>query len=282
MSDGALEYLPFAALPAPATTAPLIATHEIVRLPSASVLAEVREEKAHRAPAPRSAAVFADPVFRQDDERVSGARPVEVDVLRAADDVDLSQLPRLYFSRQEAGAIAGLAPRGAVRKELDFDASRPTVKKLDLENYRVVHFATHAFLDSKHPELSGLVLSMVDRSGQPQDGFLSLHEIYNLKLNADLVVLSGCQTALGQEVRSEGLVGLTRGFMYAGASQVLASLWGVRDSATADLMRHFYAAFFERRLPPAAALRKAQLAMMKDPRWAAPYFWAAFTVQGAR
>jgi CHAT domain-containing protein len=276
-----LEYLPFTALPAPGKTTPLIASYEIVRLPSASVLAEVRQEIAGRKTAARNAAIFADPVFQLDDERVHGSQTAEKpEVPRAANDVDLSHLPRLYFSRQEADAIAGLAPNA--REELDFNASRAQAKQPALENYRVVHFATHALLDSQHPELSGLVLSMVDRSGRAQDGFLRLHEIYNLKLNADLVVLSGCQTALGEEVRSEGLVGLTRGFMYAGAPQVLASLWGVRDRATAEFMRRFYQAFLGNHLPPDAALRNAQLSMMKDPRWAQPYYWAAFTMQGAR
>jgi CHAT domain-containing protein len=191
-------------------------------------------------------------------------------------------LPRLWFSRREADAVAALAPRGAIREALDFDASRTEAQKPALADYRVIHFATHAFLNSRHPELSGLVLSTVDRAGHPQDGFLRLNEIYNLKLNADLVVLSGCQTALGQEVRSEGLVGLTRGFMYAGAPQVLASLWDVRDRATAEFMSRFYEPLLRRHLAPEAALRSAQLAMMKDPRWSQPYYWAAFTMQGAQ
>jgi CHAT domain-containing protein len=123
---------------------------------------------------------------------------------------------------------------------------------------------------------------MVDRGGRPQDGFLELHDIYNLKLHADLVVLSGCQTALGQEIRGEGMVGLARGFMYAGAPQVMASLWAVRDRATAEFMTHFYDALLRRRLPPEVSLREAQLAMRKDPRWQQPYFWAAFTLEGAR
>lgn len=284
VSDGALEYLPFAALPAPGSTAPLVASYTIARLPSASVLAEVRQQVSARKPAPRAVAVFADPVFQADDERVvksQAASHPSAEVPRGAEDVDLATLPRLWFSRREADAVAALAPRGAVREALDFDASREEAQKPALADYRVLHFATHAFLDSRHPELSGLVLSMVDREGHPLDGFLRLNEIYNLKLNADLVVLSGCQTALGQEVRSEGLIGLTRGFMYAGAPQVLASLWDVRDRATAEFMSRFYQPLLGRHLAPEAALRSAQLAMMKDPRWSQPYYWAAFTMQGA-
>jgi CHAT domain-containing protein len=124
------------------------------------------------------------------------------------------------------------------------------------------------------------VLSLVDQSGQPQDGFLSLSEIYNLRLNTDLVVLSACQTGLGRQVRGEGLVGLTRGFMYAGSPRVVASLWAVGDRATAELMRRFYTAMLKRKLPPAAALRAAQLSMMREARWSAPQEWAGFVFQG--
>ncbi|HTW66485.1 MAG TPA: CHAT domain-containing tetratricopeptide repeat protein [Bryobacteraceae bacterium] len=284
VADGALAYLPFAALPVPGTATPLVKEHEIIGLPSASVLAALREEDARRRPPDRLVAVFADPVFRADDSRVTGSKAAAVDktITRAAADSGIADLPRLYFSRQEADAIRKLAPPHQTFIALDFDASRAEAKKPELGRYRVLHFATHGLLDSRNPELSGIVLSMVDRKGNPEDGFLRLHEIYNLKLNADLVVLSGCQTALGEEVRSEGLIGLTRGFMYAGAPQVMASLWSVRDRAIAELMRRFYEGLLRRHLTPAAALRSAQLAMMQDSRWSDPYYWAAFTLQGSR
>ncbi|MEO6725408.1 MAG: CHAT domain-containing protein, partial [Blastocatellia bacterium] len=172
------------------------------------------------------------------------------------------------------------APRGAGLRALSFEASRATATSVELGQYRIVHFATHGLLNSEHPELSGLVLSLVDAAGKPQDGFLRLHEIYNLKLNADLVVLSACQTGLGKQVKGEGLVGLTRGFMYAGAPRVVASLWQVNDLATAELMKHFYRALLKEGQRPAAALRAAQLELRKEKRWAAPYFWAAFVLQG--
>jgi CHAT domain-containing protein len=146
--------------------------------------------------------------------------------------------------------------------------------------YRIVHFATHGLLNSQHPELSGLVLSLVDQKGQVRDGFLRLHDIYNLNLDVDMVVLSACRTALGKEVNGEGLIGLTRGFMYAGASRVVASLWDVKDEATAELMRRFYQKMFKEARPPAAALREAQISMLKENRWESPYYWAAFTLQG--
>lgn len=149
-----------------------------------------------------------------------------------------------------------------------------------LGQYRIIHFATHGLLNSQHPELSGVVLSLVDERGQPQDGFLRSHEVYNLKLNADLVVLSGCQTALGKNVKGEGLIGLTRGFMYAGAPRVVASLWRVPDKPTAELMKRFYKGMLAEGLRPAAALRAAQIEMWKEKRWSAPYYWAAFVFQG--
>jgi CHAT domain-containing protein len=230
------------------------------------------------------AAVFADPVFRANDERVTGrsANAIDAGVKRAAADAGVADLPRLYFSRQEAEAIRTLAPGHQTWSALDFDATRAAAKKPELGRYRVVHFATHGLLDSRRPELSGIVLSMVDKNGNPLDGFLRLDEIYNLKLNADLVVLSACQTALGEEVRSEGLIGLTRGFMYAGSPQVLASLWSVRDRAVAELMRRFYEGLLRQHLTPAAALRTAQLSMLREARWSDPYYWAAFTLQGSR
>jgi CHAT domain-containing protein len=144
----------------------------------------------------------------------------------------------------------------------------------------VVHFATHGIINSQHPELSGIVLSLVDQNGQPQNGYLRLYDLYNLKLSADLVVLSACQTALGKEIRGEGLVGLTRGFMYAGAPRVIASLWQIDDRASAEFMKRFYEAMLGQKLRPAAALRAAQVTMSKDPRWREPHYWAAFTLQG--
>jgi CHAT domain-containing protein len=184
----------------------------------------------------------------------------------------------LIFSRREANEILRLA--GAGFKALDFAANRATALGSNLIRYRIIHFATHSLLNSQHPELSGIVLSLVDEEGRPQDGFLRLHDIYNLRLAADLVVLSACKTGLGKEIKGEGLVGLTRGFLYAGAPRVVASLWKVDDHATAELMKLFYQRMLRDGLRPAAALRRAQMDMSKQPRWAAPYYWAGFTIQG--
>jgi CHAT domain-containing protein len=290
VADGALQYLPFAAMPLPNSGRLLLNCCEVTMLPSASTLATLREDPPRptaRPPLAGPVAIFADPVFQPNDERVSHA-PVSSAVTRnpaitrAAEDSGVAAFPRLYFSRQEAGAIASLESGTRVWSALDFDADRRRLLDRSLEQYSILHFATHGLLDSRNPELSGIVLSLVDRQGRPIDGFLRLDEIYNLKLNANLVVLSGCQTALGREIRGEGLVGLTRGFLYAGAPRVMASLWSIRDRATAEFMRRFYQQLLQARLTPSAALRQAQLSMSRDPQWNDPYYWAAFTLQGER
>jgi CHAT domain-containing protein len=163
---------------------------------------------------------------------------------------------------------------------LDFAASRANATSAELGQYQIVHFATHGLINNRHPELSGIVLSLVDEQGRTQNGFLRLYEIYNLKLAADLVVLSACQTAVGEEIKGEGLLGLTRGFMYAGAPRVVATLWQVDDRATAELMRRFYQKMLGEGLRPAAALKAAQVSMQSDSRWRSPHYWAAFTLQG--
>jgi CHAT domain-containing protein len=173
-----------------------------------------------------------------------------------------------------------VTPEGKSLQALDFDANRARATGKELGQYRIVHFATHGLLDSEHPELSGLVLSMVDKQGTPQNGFLELQDIYNLSLPVDLVVLSACETGLGKEISGEGLMGLTRGFMYAGASRVVASLWKVSDAATAELMAEFYRAMEQEGMRPAAALRASQIVMWRTGRWNFPYYWAAFQIQG--
>jgi CHAT domain-containing protein len=294
VADGALHYLPFAALPDPAAPGdPLLARHEVVVLPSASALAVQRKALAGRPPATKVLAVLADPVFGPPDPRLSGARaasgPVAAPSTLAAREPVFRGAPsegllldRLGWSRWEAEAIAGHAAAGEVRVELGFDADLDAVRAGGLRDHRIVHFATHGIVDSEHPELSALVLSLYDARGNPRDGLLRLPEIYRLDLDADLVVLSGCRTALGREVRGEGLVGLTRGFFAAGARSLVATLWPVQDRAAADLMDRFYRHLLDpdHPLPPAAALRAAQLELMRRPAQGDPYFWAAFAAYG--
>jgi CHAT domain-containing protein/Flp pilus assembly protein TadD len=329
VSEGALQYVPFGALPVPAakeregrvskrqrasrrvaasphlrvSATPLIVHHEILNLPSASALAVLRRELAGREPAPKLIAVLADPVFAPDDERVrsSGqpatatgtgrsfgapaALPVPAtDLERAIGEMGVADerggIARLLFSGREAAAILKLVPAQAAMKAVDFQASQETVTSADLDQYRIIHFATHGWFSPEHPELSGIVLSLVDEAGRSRDGFLQLHEIYQLKLSAELVVLSACQTALGKDIKGEGLVGLARGFMYAGAARVVASLWKVDDAATAELMKRFYQGMLKDGLTPAAALRAAQEAVWRQPARQSPYYWAAFALQG--
>lgn len=295
VSEGILQHVPFAVLPSPASSAQtdvrsLIADHEIVNLPSASVLGLLRHEATGRKLPTKTVIVFADPVFSQNDERIAsrqrrtdGATTQAAsfeDVKRSATESGLADLVRLRFSRQEADAIAKLAAENMKLKAVDFAASRGLATSDELSQYRIVHFATHGLINNQYPELSGVVLSLVDENGQAQNGFLRLYDIYNLKLTADLVVLSACQTALGKEIRGEGIVGLTRGFMYAGSPRVVASLWQTDDRATAVLMQRFYTLMLRDQLRPAAALRAAQISMSREPRWQSPQYWAAFTLQG--
>ncbi len=321
VTEGALQYVPFAALPVPHmegenqrkesdtkdkresirpfTSVPLIAHHEIVSLPSASTLPIIRREKDSRAHTGKTVAVLADPVFDAKDKRMKPTRfkkalnveavptskapeRITTEVERSARNIGLMQngrIPRLPSTRLEAKAIVGLVPKKESLLALDFAASHNTATT-QLGQYRIVHFATHSILNNEHPELSGIVLSLVDKRGRIQDGFLRVHQVYNLRLSAELVVLSACQTALGKDIKGEGLIGLTRGFMYAGAARVVSSLWEVDSRATAELMTRFYSRMLKDKLQPAAALREAQVSMLNETQWKSPYYWAAFTMQG--
>jgi len=339
VAQGALQLIPFAALPEPGAegrgdgeaggrrggetemegvrppgppsprppvpSTPLIVKHEIINLPSASTLAALRRETAKRQPAPKTIAILADPIFERGDERLmfpdaktQGAIQLAPDqpgktadrrrqryLARAIEAFgeanDEFAFPRLTSTAWEAEQIAKLAPADQVFKAISFDANRQLATSGKLSDYSIVHFASHSFINAAHPDLSGIVLSLIDMSGQEQDGFLRLHEIYNLKLSADLVVLGGCRTGLGKEIKGEGLMSLTRGFMYAGAPRVIVSAWEVQDRPSAALMVKFYRYLLgPKRLSAAAALRAAQIEMSRDKQFAAPYFWAGFTLQG--
>lgn len=288
VADGLLQQVPFAALPSKNAEV-LLDRHEIVSLPSTTTLATLRQVFRNRPMAPKLAAIFADPVFDPKDVRVTGSpvlKKTELALTRSAfqrssEDLGLSgSLPRLQATRREADLIAGLAPGEMTRKYVDFSANLAAATEDDLSQFRMVHFATHGLIDPIHPEFSGLVLSLIDEKGQPQDGYLRLEDIYNLKLSAEVVVLSACESALGREVQGEGLIGLTRGFMYAGTPRVVASLWNVDDLSTAALMGSFYKGMLKDNLPTAAALRQAQLKLKRELRWQSPYYWAAFGLQG--
>jgi CHAT domain-containing protein len=289
--DGALQRLPFSMLPV-GRGEPLIVSHEVVMLPSASALAVLRQEISGRKPATKMLAVFADPVFDRSDPRAgpqpAGPAPPPAAYTRLleqlADPADggsaVLKIPRLPYTAQEAERILSVASSGANLKAVGFQASRPAATSGQLNDYRYLHFATHGYLDTERPSLSALVLSQIDENNRPEDGFLRVNDIYNTRLSSELVVLSACQTGLGQEVRGEGLMGLTRAFLYAGAPRVIVSLWNVNDRATAELMSSLYRRMLREGKRPAAALREAQLELRKQKQWESPYYWAAFVQHG--
>jgi CHAT domain-containing protein len=316
VADGALRYVPFGALPKVGRhgdrAVPMIVDHEIITLPSASVIAVLREETRSRPRPTQTLAVLADPVFSDADPRMSPGGP-SANVARSDGDrggngpsnrqnwpetairsgaaeqriasleslrsgrADLGRLPD---TANEADRITRLVPKGDFLKRVGFDASREAALDPELSNYRIIHFATHARFDENEPGLSGLIFSQFDAEGRARDGFVRLHDIYDLQLPADLVVLSACDTALGEDIEGEGIVGIVRGFMYAGSKRVVASYWQVADAATSELMNQFYAEMLSNGLTASAALREAQLHIMRQPKWHHPFFWAAFSLQG--
>jgi len=298
VTDGALHYIPFEVLPVPTGPAeangtaragqgdtrprpsalPLVIDRfEVAFLPSVSTLATLRRMLRTRARAPDPLAVLADPVFSTDDPRLAAS--ARAAAARNDPGPARSGFTRLRSSGREARIIASLAPPGNTLVALGLDADRNAVEHL--ERFRVIHFATHGVLDTERPAASGLALSLVDARGAPDPGgFLSLRDLYGLRLDADLVVLSGCRTAAGRTMHGEGLVGLARGFMYAGSPRVVASLWQVDDRATTRLMATFYQGLWRRHETPAAALRRAKLELRTDPRFQDPWYWAAFVLQG--
>jgi len=284
VADGALGYIPFGALPLPGPAggadgqpSRLADLAEVISAPSASALDVLRRRRRSVAPR-RTLAVIADPVFSPDDPRLGGRTATSHPPLSLPGG---RTLERLAWTRQEARILLDLVGPDQSSAALGFAASRDAVFSQTLAEARIVHLATHGFLDAEHPELSGIALSQFDADGRPRNGFLLTHELYSLRLAADLVVLSACETALGEEIRGEGLTGLARGFLHAGARQVLVSLWAVEDEATARLMELFYRAMLEDGLAPPAALGAAQRALRSEPRWASPYYWAGFVIQGA-
>jgi CHAT domain-containing protein len=296
VTEGVLQFIPFDALPYPFADSSgdasfedslLIADHEIVSLPSLSALAAIRAEANRVAPSRKAIAVFADPVFSQSDSRVkmgeTNARAASMSeglAFRSARELEeRGGLRRLAHSSEEADSIFEAAS-GAARIVKGFEANRENVMAEEVSEYQVLHFATHGWVNTEHPELSVILLTMIKPDGTPTDGFLQLHDVLSLRLSAELTVLSACDTGLGKDVRGEGLIGLTRGLMYAGSRSVVASLWKVDDRATAVLMGHFYRAMLQDGLPRAAALRYAKQELRKNPAWSAPFFWAGFVLQG--
>jgi CHAT domain-containing protein len=265
---------------------PLVAQHDIINVPSASILGELRKEAAHRRVHAKALAVFGNPIFatqkeqtasnQTDDQSKHATRSIELD----RDGSAPPTVDRLFYSAREIANLRDVATEEQTFTASDYDATRDKLLSMDFTPYAILHLATHGLLNPERPEKSGLLLSNITRDGRTVDGFVGLQDIYSLRAPVDLVVLSACQTGLGKDIRGEGLVGLTRGFMYAGASSVVASLWKVEDEATAELMKRFYIELLKNRKTPAEALRAAQNSIRQEPQWSAPHYWAGFTLQG--
>ncbi|MBX7221065.1 MAG: CHAT domain-containing protein [Blastocatellia bacterium] len=280
---------------------PLMSRHEIVVLPSASTIKALRRETGGHSQVAHEVAILADPVFSASDERLktkAQAAPATPDgsgfttrYLDQFDDEASSpaepgtikqrqlRIPRLPATRLEAEAIRAISGNSASVR-LDFQASKPAAMGADLSSFRYIHLATHGYVNAARPELSAVLLSLVNEAGEPVDGFLRLEDLFNLNWPAEVVTLSACQTGLGAEVKGEGLIGLTRGLMYAGARRVVVSSWNVSDQATAAFMTEFYRGMLKDKLRPAAALQAAQKKMLTGTKWQAPFYWAAFQLQG--
>ena len=281
IGDGALQYVPFQLLKKSGEAGdPLIATTEIVQAPSASILALLRKERTNRQRGTRALVAFGDAVFSPS-YAPAGSRArsnTSSGETRSEDVSKLNKLARLFNAKRELQAISELAGTDS-EFFVEFNATRENLLTTDLTQFRVLHLVTHGVFDADHPESSGLVLSLIDPNAKPVDGFVGLHDIFKLRA-PDLVVLSACYTALGQQQNGEGLIGMMRGFMHAGASGVVASLWQVDDRATAELMKQFYTNMLQGRMGPAAALRDAQNKIRSQPEWSSPYYWAGFSYQG--
>ncbi|BAY23805.1 TPR domain protein [Calothrix sp. NIES-2100] len=329
VADGALQYIPFAALadlnsqpnstpqevkdkpkdvvcsnaggirvcssaePENLNYQPLLVNHEIVSLPSASAIAIQRQELAKRPPAPQALAILADPVYNANDERITTAQNKQLqkqnnldlelersELRRSADILNRDIWPRLFGTRTEAKTIFNLVPKSQGVQLLDFAANYTAATSSNLKQFQILHFATHGFVNDANPELSGIVLSLVNEQGKDIRGYLRLADLFNLDYPADLIVLSACETGLGKEIQGEGLVGLTRGLMYAGAERLVVSLWQVSDEGTSFFMQEFYQQMWQQNKTANQALRAAQLKMWEQEKWRNPNYWAAFTFLG--
>jgi CHAT domain-containing protein/tetratricopeptide (TPR) repeat protein len=303
VADGALNFVPFEALVTTDRGADyssldyLIKTNKVSYAPSASVTAAVREQK--RAVG-RNILLVADPVFSASDPRLqAGPAASRAEVTRglgldsAVTDVNgpavngqsqssgPPRLPRLPGTRNEAEQIGRLAKASGEQGDLwlDLGANEDDLKHRDIQSYRAVHVATHGVLDAMRPQFSGLVLSLVGNKSD-DDGFLRTDEVFNLRLGAPLVMLSACESGLGKVKRGEGVTGLSRAFMYAGATTVGVTLWSVADKPTAELMTDFYQRLLGPNPSPSEAIREAQLAMISGKKYSAPFYWAPFVLVG--
>jgi CHAT domain-containing protein len=276
--DGILHYLPFESLTA--GRAPLAETHAISYSPSASVLALLGREYGGERRDRLELLAYGNPIFssRQlsSKSKSGGERSDVVRSLYAERGVRFAPLPH---TRREVEAIVSQYPRNSAKSALGLEAAESRVKREPLARYRRLHMATHGLIDERSPARSGLVFSLVGES--EEDGVLQMSEIFNLRLDAEMVVLSACRTGLGRIVRGEGIVGLTRAFLYARALSVVVSLWDVQDSSTAEFMKRFYRHLRKGR-KNSDALRRARMDMIRSDilAYRHPYYWSAFVMAG--
>jgi CHAT domain-containing protein len=286
--DGELAMLPFAARPENgcadvAARKPLAVDHEIAMTPSLSVYLSRKPDSENRS-FQGEVAIVADPVFGAADSRAAAANAGtrKHNLPPTHDKEDPIALPRLLDAGQEAlairEAVRRLAGDGQVFLARGFDASVETVLSPGMRNYRVWHLATHGVYDESVPEFSGLVFSLLGRNGSPQSGFLKAHDIARLDVPAELVVLSACDSAAGENVNGEGVTGLSYAFLHAGARQVISTLWSVEDARSRELMVAFYRNYIQNGRNAAEALRQSQKMLMRNPATSAPYYWAGFTL----
>jgi len=292
ISDGILNCIPFQILPSPVDKEPLIASTEIINAPSASILGQLQQEAKSR-PLPNNLLaafgnpIFADTVPHTNEKTANETTVVATARLRSAlremklngEAFDPTVVPRLFHAKRELDTLRKLAGESSMIVS-EYDATRDRFLNTDLSRFAILHLVTHAYYIQDHPENSGFLLSNITNEQKELPNFVGLREIYELRAPVLLVVLSACQTALGENLRGEGLMGLTRGFMHAGASSVVASLWEVDDRATSELMQLFYSNMLERGMKTSEALRAAQNSIRQRPEWRSPHYWAAFTLQG--
>lgn len=282
--DGTLSVIPFAALPLPNGDL-LTEKHQIAVLPSLSILSVLRDHHDAEIPPNKTIAVFADPVFSETDDRLSSFRRMDRTTATSKSGATIASdeyLPRLYASKEEASSIASMVPPEKSRLYVGLQANLDGVTSERLSKFRVVHFSTHAILDNVRPEFSRLVFSLFDSKGRRKPGALLLSDIYNLRLQSDLVTLSSCESGVGKQTEGEGPMSLSRGFLSSGSRAVLTTLWKVDDEATAEFMRRFYRILLQKHRPAVEALHLAQVQMMRHPnqRLRNPYYWAGFELQG--
>ena len=228
-----------------------------------------------------SLTLVGEPVFAA--HQAHRTRLPELDALaHTLRSFDIDALAPLPYSGVEIDAVRELAEGREVSMLRGVGASKANVMSGALAGSDIVHFATHGFVNAEVPELSGIVLSLIDANEAPVDGFISVHDIFGLRgMDASMVVLSGCRTALGERVRGEGPMSLARAFMQIGVRHTIASQWDVPDRSTAELMIAFYDALLHQELSPAAALASAQRQIKRNARWEDPFYWAGFTLWSA-